>query len=546
MSDVVEKTLASLPKILSESLLGGPPSPRKTSSHGFQVFVRLVNRARSKQEEEHVIKQELTLIQQQLSQADVKQTQSLTSLVKVRPESALDYQMIVVELLDDPHYLIQKKTLELLFNMANPVNVQVVIGCVSCKSSQAKGDNPLEFKQHLIKKCEECLFIKDSSPELVQISTWMDFTLSFLDDFVVNSLENGCPPYKPCYLRKDTTSELIDKKSIFSGLTPTDNKTLSEDSSAQSQEIADGGGESISSSGISDSTQNVQWAKEGFLGEEKEDVTFKVETQQKQISPEKIQEIEKKKELASALFGGISSQESKLKNEENVINSVNEIGSEKSGKNFANIFEEDIQIRHKSDSGGWRKFHTERKDLGPNDTELSPFDHSSSSEVADGTQTLNLMSNQKPQTSNIGQFESGAQNLYFSQNHEIPFSQDRSSAIGSQNSNIFSNQQIHDSRDSGLGIGTENLNFLSNTDSSTAENIDFMKYSELKSSSSEQDYFNPVTGNWELELNTDVNAPLSLDSLAILGTSKPSLSSDHLLIGQDKQSNILLDNPPDE
>ena len=51
MSDIVEKTLSSIPKFFSENLLGsalnGPPSPNKFAARGFQNFIRQVNRART-------------------------------------------------------------------------------------------------------------------------------------------------------------------------------------------------------------------------------------------------------------------------------------------------------------------------------------------------------------------------------------------------------------------------------------------------------------------------------------------------------------------
>lgn len=208
-------------------------------------------------------------------------------------------------------------------------------------------------------------------------------------------------------------------------------------------------------------------------------------------------------------------------------------------------------MKCKSDAGNWRKVHTQQIDLGANkDTELSPLDHSGSQvpePLEAGAQDLNFMSNQKTQTSHhVGQFsESEVRNLNFAKNHEIPFSQDEQSATGSQNLN----QQIIFSRDREWDVGTENLSFASNTDmhnSSLTGNIDFMKYSELKPLSSEQDYFNPVTGNWELDLNTGINKPLSQNSPIASGSSQPNFSSDNLLTGQDNSSNIFFNNPPDE
>lgn len=51
---------------------------------------------------------------------------ALTSLVVVAPHYAVDYQMIVMECLENPDAAIQRKTLELMYQMANPVNIDVI------------------------------------------------------------------------------------------------------------------------------------------------------------------------------------------------------------------------------------------------------------------------------------------------------------------------------------------------------------------------------------------------------------------------------------
>lgn len=88
MSDIVEKTLSSLPRLFSENLLGGfatsGPGVSTGSgptivggqngafvSRGFHTLIRNVDYARSVAKEQHIIQKELTLIQQRLAQPDI-------------------------------------------------------------------------------------------------------------------------------------------------------------------------------------------------------------------------------------------------------------------------------------------------------------------------------------------------------------------------------------------------------------------------------------------------------------------------------------------
>ncbi|XP_046571750.1 AP-4 complex subunit epsilon-1-like [Haliotis rubra] len=70
MSDIVEKTLASFPKFLSEGLLGG--SQTRSSKHdippGLRQLIAATLSARSKSDEELIIKKELSFLQQRFSQ----------------------------------------------------------------------------------------------------------------------------------------------------------------------------------------------------------------------------------------------------------------------------------------------------------------------------------------------------------------------------------------------------------------------------------------------------------------------------------------------
>ncbi|GAB1601186.1 AP-4 complex subunit epsilon-1-like isoform X2 [Argonauta hians] len=83
MSDIVEKTLSSLPRLLSENLLGGLTSPTCSNanssgyqygtglSRGFYNLMRNVEYARSVAKEQHIIQKDLSLVQQKLSQPDL-------------------------------------------------------------------------------------------------------------------------------------------------------------------------------------------------------------------------------------------------------------------------------------------------------------------------------------------------------------------------------------------------------------------------------------------------------------------------------------------
>ncbi|XP_069101845.1 AP-4 complex subunit epsilon-1-like [Argopecten irradians] len=77
MSDVVEKTLASIPKFLGGGFLGGgqPSSPKHASVRGFSNFLRQLNRTRSKNDEEQIIRHEIKEMQQKLAMPDISKQQ---------------------------------------------------------------------------------------------------------------------------------------------------------------------------------------------------------------------------------------------------------------------------------------------------------------------------------------------------------------------------------------------------------------------------------------------------------------------------------------
>ena len=95
MSDVVEKTLASLPKFLGGSLLGvvAPPSPKRGTSRGFHNFLRIVNKAKSKQEEEILVRNEIKEMEQTFSNSGNVKYQTCDSLCKAMYCAMLGYDL---------------------------------------------------------------------------------------------------------------------------------------------------------------------------------------------------------------------------------------------------------------------------------------------------------------------------------------------------------------------------------------------------------------------------------------------------------------------
>ncbi|KAI8782007.1 AP-4 complex subunit epsilon-1 [Biomphalaria glabrata] len=80
MSHIMEKTLAALPKLLTQTLIGGKSvkSPvQQVPNKEVQMFMSFVHRARSKTHEAAIVHSELTSIQQKLKQADQSATSSV-------------------------------------------------------------------------------------------------------------------------------------------------------------------------------------------------------------------------------------------------------------------------------------------------------------------------------------------------------------------------------------------------------------------------------------------------------------------------------------
>ncbi|XP_070546888.1 AP-4 complex subunit epsilon-1-like [Ptychodera flava] len=79
MSDIMEKTLASLPGFLT----GNYGTRGANISAGFQNLIRCVGEAKSKHEEERIIKKELELLKQRLAHPDISKKQMREYLVRL-------------------------------------------------------------------------------------------------------------------------------------------------------------------------------------------------------------------------------------------------------------------------------------------------------------------------------------------------------------------------------------------------------------------------------------------------------------------------------
>ncbi|VDI09028.1 AP-4 complex subunit epsilon-1 [Mytilus galloprovincialis] len=425
---------------------------------------------------------------------------ALTGLVRVSQEFALQYQMIVVELLDDPDETIKRKTLVLLYNMTNSVNVQPVCDkllqhmvnssdpfhkddllhkiieltqkffkpevwfvdimfkvlqiCPSSSSSMVmnkvistlrKGiTKNTEFCQHLVKKSVECLFREDLLEDMVKLASWiigqeaellknmpkdklmalftkqlsrqhitvmtklwltnalmnlvtsnvlmtdtiaepveqlvktvddviivqklqelvrisnlkpeiskpkiekMDFTLSFLDNFVSKSLKNGAQPYRPKNMRSKQTQQEQGVTELFKGI---QNQGKVDILSRLGEDVASSGGTSLTASDSVSKLPSVKkvWGKEGRIVDTKE--TEKEEE-------DHITEVDRnRQQMVSALFGGITPGQ---------VEKTVELEADPFFTEEDNFDIKSAQQSTNMDTGGWRQLHQSSVENSPN------------------------------------------------------------------------------------------------------------------------------------------------------------------------------------
>ncbi len=71
---------------------------------------------------------------------------ALARIVRINPKFATEHQVAVIDCLEDPDETLKKKTLELLYKMTKPNNVEVGCPCFSyCKNLF----NNLHFEVHI-------------------------------------------------------------------------------------------------------------------------------------------------------------------------------------------------------------------------------------------------------------------------------------------------------------------------------------------------------------------------------------------------------------
>ncbi|XP_062599525.1 AP-4 complex subunit epsilon-1-like [Saccostrea cucullata] len=192
--------------------------------------------------------------------------------------------------------------------------------------------------------CESPLAIDLRTEELDTAEP--DFTLSFLDDFVTDSLESGSKPYMHRNLRIPPQA----KDSLFAGFN--ESQLVSESvHSSSSGKIASLG---VSTKSATSDSKNVDlklkgvtkvWGEEGFLEQE----TSPQYIPNKE-SDKKQRELAKKRELAAALFSGFDSQ-----------NKVSEKETE-----LQDPWAEGVPLTLNSTSTDWRALSAEESDKGDN------------------------------------------------------------------------------------------------------------------------------------------------------------------------------------
>ncbi|KAK3096300.1 hypothetical protein FSP39_025479 [Pinctada imbricata] len=375
---------------------------------------------------------------------------SLTSLITTSPKSAMDCQMMVVELLEDPDPLIQRKTVDLLYGMANPSNAQVVCNKLleqvpkahsqKWKKNLVRPSNKQsltstaqkEYHQHLVKKSIESLFIEDCSQELILLCVWvvgefatflkkmpedkivvllkskyqqlnvdtetriwivnsllklashsvvnfeainkefailaeeenslllkqMDFSLSFLDDYVVASLEKGESPYLHLNQRhppRSTVDTVEDHTGLFEGLGDREraDSAVSTERTSQDANSSRSLSDTCTSSSQRDSGLKMKgvrrvWGKDGIIRDGQKGMSDDMVVNSEKNFADKEQ-IQRKRELAAALFSGVTDTKDTKEEEEEEVSSMDPFLIDEDSS--------DLLGGHNEDTGGWRQLH---------------------------------------------------------------------------------------------------------------------------------------------------------------------------------------------
>uniref|UniRef100_A0A670KJX8 AP-4 complex subunit epsilon n=1 Tax=Podarcis muralis TaxID=64176 RepID=A0A670KJX8_PODMU len=325
---------------------------------------------------------------------------ALTYVVQQDPALALQHQMTIIECLDHPDPIIKRETLELLYRITNGQNVTVIVqkmldyltqsneeytiinivGKIAELAEKYAPDNewfiqtmnavfsvggdkmhpdiPNSFLQLLAEGFEDAkedsqlrlhavqsylALLEDENAvypqKFLQVMSWVDASLSFLDGFVAEGLDRGAAPYKPHHQRQE--EKLSQEKALnfepyglslsqsfsasgFTGRQSPTGLSLGSDISVNSAETGQKEANSLKLDGV-----KKLWGKEGYLPKkesqaEKEDNAksvlegsafaehivgnFPFQPEQEMAGP--LEGEEEKRQLASTLFVGIGSQSS--------------------------------------------------------------------------------------------------------------------------------------------------------------------------------------------------------------------------------------------
>ncbi|XP_029807673.1 AP-4 complex subunit epsilon-1 isoform X3 [Suricata suricatta] len=319
---------------------------------------------------------------------------ALTYVIQQDPTLALQHQMTIIECLDHPDPIIKRETLELLYRITNAQNITVIVQKMLEYLQQSKEeyiivnlvgkiaelaekyapdnawfiqtmnavfsvggdvmhpdipnnflrllaegfDDETEDQQLRLYAVQSYLTLLDAEnvfypQKFLQVMSWVDTSLSFLDGFVAEELSQGAAPYKPHHQRQEEKLSqekvlnfepygLSFSSSGFTGRQSPAGISLGSDVSGNSAETALKETNSLKLDGI-----KKLWGKEGYLpkkegkaGDETEappvpqesiimesvDQTI-VKKDQSQVLTQSKEEKEKQL-LASSLFVGLGSE----------------------------------------------------------------------------------------------------------------------------------------------------------------------------------------------------------------------------------------------